>query len=631
MLTARQDRRDRPMETNVGPPIRAVAFSANGDYLVSGDQETVRVWRVGDEEPAATMAVGVVNCLAVSKDGRWIAAGRWLGDVVVWDAETYEKVITLGDDYVNGVDFSPDSTRLASASDNRTVTIWDIATGKPVFAPLPHRDYVRAVKFSPQGDRIATATHECVRVFHSTGTLLVDVPRKVTPWYNTGLLWSKNQLFIISDGKIEQIDASTGSTVSEWLVPDTNSSSCIALPQHKEFIAYSTNNIITFWDTSKHTQLGLIRHPQDIRSMTLSPDDQFIAIGAGCRKITIRRLSRTMFGQECSTLIEIEGSDKVWAVTFAEDGKYLVSGGENGVRVWRVEDGEGMARMEAPYVLCVAASKDGRWIAAGTLRGEVIVWDPETYEVVIALKEDGDINGVDFSPDSTRLVTASYNGRASVWDIATHQRVVGPLPHERAVRAAKFLPQGDRIATVTQESVRVYDSNNGRLLVDIKVNVTPWFSTASLLWLNDHLFVLSDNEVKQIEASTGSTVSKWPVPNSSPFSCIALPQHGEFVAHSTNRTVVFWDTSTHTELALIQHPQDIHSIALSPDDQFLAIGGEGGKITIQQLSRAIVSIVFHWIRAYLNKILLRSLVSAAPHFPTTRHSNHRPCARFMEG
>jgi WD40 repeat protein len=283
-----------PIKTNVGPPIRAVTFSANGNYLVSGDQETVRVWRVGDEAPVATMAVGVVNCLAVSKNGRRIAAGRYLGDVVVWDAETYEKVITLGDDYVNGVDFSPDSTRLVSASDNRTVTIWDIATGKPVFTPLPHKEHVRAAKFSPQGDRIATATQECVRVFHSTGTLLVDVPVKVTAWYNTGLLWSKNQLFIISDGKIKQIDASTGSTVSEWLVPDTNSSSCIALPQHKEFIAYSTNDTVTFWDTSKHTQLGLIRHPQDIRSMTLSPDDQFIAIGGEYRKITIKQLPRTI-------------------------------------------------------------------------------------------------------------------------------------------------------------------------------------------------------------------------------------------------------------------------------------------------------------------------------------------------
>ena len=587
MLTAGQVRRDGPIEINAGCPIRAVAFSEDGRYLVSGDKETVRVWQVRVAR-VATMAVGVVNCLAVSKDGTRIAAGTWLGGVVVWDTETCEIDLRLGEDNVNGVDFSPDSTRLVSASDNRTVTIWDIVTGEPVLGPLPHDDDVRAAKFSPQGDRIATATQKCVRVFGSGGNLLVDVPIKVTPWYNTGLLWSNDQLFIVSDGKIKQIEASTGSAVSEWLVPDTNSSSCIALPQHKEFIAYSTNNTVTFWDTSTYTQLGVIRHPQDIRSMTLSPDAQFIAIGGDHRKPTIKRLSRTIVGQERSTLIEIDGGDKVSAVTFAASGDYLVSGGENGVRVWQVEDGEEVARMEASYVLCVAASKDGRWVAAATLRGAVIVWDIETHETVFALEGDA----VDFSPDSAQLLVASRNCRATVWDIAARKRAL-TLHHERAVITAKFSPQGGRIAAACPDSVRVYDSNDGRLLVDIKVNVTPWFST-SLLWFNNHLFVLSGNEVKQIGASTGSPISEWRVSDSRRFSCIALPQHGEFIAHSTSRTVAFWDTSAHTQLGIIQHHQDIRSISLSPDDRFLAISGEDGKITIKHLTHFTASIVSRW-------------------------------------
>ncbi|KAF8546561.1 hypothetical protein OG21DRAFT_1518102 [Imleria badia] len=47
---------------------------------------------------------------------------------------------------------------------------------------------------------------------------------------------------------------------------------------------------------------------------------------------------------------------------------------------------------------------------------------------------------------------------------------------------------------------------------------------------------------------------------------------------------MFWDTSTHPELGLIRHPQGTFSIALSPDDQFLAIDGGRGKITIEHLS-----------------------------------------------
>ena len=110
-------------------------------------------------------------------------------------------------------------------------------------------------------------------------------------------------------------------------------------------------------------------------------------------------------GQEASLLTEINGGNDIRAVAFAADGEYLVSGGRNDVRVWRVKDGKQMATLEAKYVWCLAVSKDGRWIAAGTWLGDVVVWDTKTYEKVFSHR-DGikDINGVDFSPDSTRLV-----------------------------------------------------------------------------------------------------------------------------------------------------------------------------------------------------------------------------------
>jgi WD40 repeat protein len=240
-------------------------------------------------------------------------------------------------------------------------------------------------------------------------------------------------------------------------------------------------------------------------------------------------------------------------------------------------------------VKCLAVSKDGRWIAAGTGRGGQCVWDAQTYEQVISHERGGFINGVDFSPDSTRLVSASDNSTATVWDIATRDRAQ-TLDHGRhLVTTAKYSPQGNRIATATHHSVRVWDGNNGRVLVPINVNVTPWYNTG-LLWLNNHLFVISDSTIKQFDAPTGSAVSEWPVPDRFNLSCITLPKHGKFIAYSSRRSVTFWDTATHTQLGLVQHPQDIHSIALSPD-RFLAIGGQGGKIIISSMSRITVGIV----------------------------------------
>ena len=268
-----------------------------------------------------------------------------------------------------------------------------------------------------------------------------------------------------------------------------------------------------------------------------------------------------------------------------------------------MEDGKQMATMAAWDARCLAASQDRRWIAAGTLYGSMFVWDAKTFEQVFTHREDpADIHGVDFSPDSTRLVTASKRGTATVWDFAARTKVL-TLDHEGWVRAAKYSPQGDRLATATDKSVQVWDSNDGRLLVAIPVKVTPWFNTG-LLWLDNHLFVISANKIREFEASTGSAVSEWPVLDAKHSSGIALPKHGEFIAYSTNDTVTFWDTSTHTRVGQIQHTQDIRSIEVSPDGRFLAIGGDSGKIAIRGISRITVSIVFLWIMAHLNHSLV---------------------------
>ena len=239
---------------------------------------------------------------------------------------------------------------------------------------------------------------------------------------------------------------------------------------------------------------------------------------------------------------------------------------------------------------CLAYSQDGSWIAAGTQRGDVVVWSAETYKHVFSYREDHKgINAVDISPDAARLVSASENCIASVFDIATRQRLL-LLRHDSAVVAAKYSSDGDRLLTATQSSVRVYDNINHYFIADIHISVTPGYNNG-LLWSNDHILVLSGSNIVQIDASTGSTLSEWPAYSNNQYSCIGLPKHGGFIASSTERTVALWDMSTHTQLNLIRYPQDIRSISVSPDDQFIAIGGLDGKIIVESLSLMNVSTV----------------------------------------
>ena len=253
----------------------------------------------------------------------------------------------------------------------------------------------------------------------------------------------------------------------------------------------------------------------------------------------------------------------------------------------RVVDGKKVAIMPVQKgVRCVAASRDGRWIAAGTTRGDVFVWDAKNYKQVYSDRtgSSSEISDVDFSPDSTRLVSAAGQSTALIWDIAACQKVRLILDHDGPVIAAKYSPQGDRIATATHESVRVWDSKDGRLRLDVAVQV-GW--VRNLLWCKDHIFVRTKrNTIKQINAVTGSTVSEWSVPGAQ-WPRITLPQHGKFIACSADKAITVWDAATHAQLNLIPHTDNISSFAFSSDDSLLAIASVGSKIIVKRLFQSV--------------------------------------------
>ena len=100
--------------------------------------------------------------MAFSPDGTRIASGSRDKTVRLWDAATGQPVgqpLTGHTDAVSSVAFSPDGTRIASGSADNTVRLWDAATGQPVGQPLTgHTDAVSSVAFSPDGTRIASGS-----------------------------------------------------------------------------------------------------------------------------------------------------------------------------------------------------------------------------------------------------------------------------------------------------------------------------------------------------------------------------------------------------------------------------------------------------------------------------------------
>src|SRR5262245_61125165 len=150
------------------PPVAAVAFSPDGKLLASGVYGRVTVWDLAAAKPVKvlTHVLGAVNDLKFSPDGKLLAVAGGQpsarGDLRLFDTTDWTLAESLGGhlDTVSCVSFSPDGTKLVSASFDKTVRLWDVKSGKVLHTFTGHSDFVYAVAFGPSGEWYATASKD---------------------------------------------------------------------------------------------------------------------------------------------------------------------------------------------------------------------------------------------------------------------------------------------------------------------------------------------------------------------------------------------------------------------------------------------------------------------------------------
>ena len=294
-------------------------------------------------------------------------------------------------------------------------------------------------------------------------------------------------------------------------------------------------------------------------------------------------------------VIETGDDGAVWSVAFHSDGMHLLSGKSDGLRRWRVADGQEVGNQleVAMDVNAISVSRDGNWIVCGSMKG-ASVWDAKIQEKVIEVEGTDPVGAVDISPESTRFATGTGSGgdyKASIWNTITGERLVGPLQHDGHIAGIKFSPNGERIATAIEElerSIRVFNSRNGDPLVAIKTDILFRGATTPLAWSNngERFFAASsDRKIKSFDVSTGSQLAELQVHGDNEVMSIALAANGKFLATFAGHSISFWDTSTLTQIGpVIGDSQEIRSIALSPDCSCLATGGWDGNIIIRNLN-----------------------------------------------
>ncbi|MEL6110239.1 MAG: hypothetical protein AAFU85_29880 [Planctomycetota bacterium] len=561
--------------------IRQVLYNVDATRLVTlSSDQTVRLWDASDGQSIAILGETGYTRIAVSPNGKTVAAAGVDGSISLWDTDDGTPAgLAIGhSSEINDIAFRPDGRQFATASYDRTIRLWDIGEIAEPIVLRGHDGPVQCIAYSRDGSRLASggATPD-------TSVIIWDLVGDDESVRGSGHRGTISVVRFSPDGT-RVVSGSEDQTARLW---DAKDASVVALlrghrgairdvqfePSGQLFATASQDSTVRFWNTRDANLISVLRgHTGSVNAIAFNAT-------------TPIRLWNSDTGKPDAAL---QGRQDVMdSLVFNSRSALMATSASDGtIRLWNRKPGlrDGVMAGHTSAVRHVTLSPDDSMAASISRDGHVIVWNLVTRQQIRNFHcGESKYVASGFSRDGQSLFCGTERNELHCWSIASRTRcvigdecgVVDELPAEIA-----FSRDRRWAAVIDAESrVVLHDADRGGHPIPLSVGPSP-ITGFSFFPHNRALLVCSDqNRLFRVDLQSRAVTPLGVLDFHA--RTLAFNSDGSLVAATgKGDRVSILETDTWTEVVSLLSPSYVHSIAFCPDQSRLACGCRDNAIRL---------------------------------------------------
>jgi WD40 repeat protein len=370
----------------------------------------------------------------------------------------------------------------------------------------------------------------------------------------------------------------------------------LVAPDGKHVASGGMDNTVRLWDLATGKLVRSLKHPRGIlvrpHPVSFAPDGKTL-ISSTTNQLWLWDV-RT--GEQLRELkLKLEPNQRVFSLTISSDGKKAASWeGDAIVRLWDVASGNllrvlhGQGRGMRP----LSFSSDNKTLAALADDDKVVrLWDVSSGKLLHKLEHPFMIATVSFAPDGKTLASAGNGSRPSrepegnpnavqLWDVATGKPLHTLEGHQQVITSLSFSPNGKVLASGSWDrTIRLWDVTAGKQLRKLKCPA----AYLSLSFTPDGEVLASAGSgpaVRLWDVARGAELHRSGEAHTGQVCSISFAPDGRTLGTAAamgegDDTVRLWDAAAGKPLRKLEHPGRAHAVVFAPDGKMLASGGAG--------------------------------------------------------